>query len=205
MESGRTIGNAKECAGLYLLKGPSNSNEQALHANSVSLPVLSNLSSKENAIMLWHFRLGHPNFQYLKKLFPTLFNNINPKLLQCEVCQFSKHVRSNYPIQGYKSSHPFTMIHSDIWGPSRVQNVSGYRWFVSFIDAHTRLTWVYLMKEKSEASMRFRDFHTLIQNQFQTKIKIFKSDNAKEYYNSILGEYFRTHGIINQSSCVNTP
>ena len=69
LESGRTIGNAKECAGLYLLKGPSNSNEQALHANSVSLPVLSNLSSKENAIMLWHFRLGHPNFQYLKNCF----------------------------------------------------------------------------------------------------------------------------------------
>ena len=114
-------------------------------------------------------------------------------------------MRSNYPIQGYKSSHPFAMIYSDIWGPSRVQNVSGYRWFVSFIDDHTRLTWVYLMKEKSEASIRFRDFHTLIQNQFQTKIKIFRSDNAKEYYNSILGEYFRTHGIINQSSCVNTP
>ena len=114
LESGRMIGNAKECAGLYLLKGPSNSNEQALHANIVSLTVLSNLSNKENAIMLWHFRLGHPNFQYLKKLFPTLFNNINPKLLQCEVCQFSKHVRSNYPIQGYKSSHPFAMIHSNI-------------------------------------------------------------------------------------------
>ena len=157
------IGNAKECAGPYLLRGPSNPKEQAHHA-SVSLYTLSNLSNKEGAIMLWHFRLGHPNFQYLRKLFPTLFKNINPKLLQCEICQFSKHVRSNYPIQGYKSSHPFTMIHSDIWGPSKVKTISGTRWFLTFIDDHTRLTWVYLMKEKSETSTRFKDFHTMIQN-----------------------------------------
>ena len=99
LESGKMIGNAKECAGLYLLKGPNNPKEQAQVASSVSFPILSNLSNNHSAIMLWHYRLGHPNFQYLKKLFPTLFDNTNTKVLQCEVCQLSKHVRNNYPIQ----------------------------------------------------------------------------------------------------------
>lgn len=47
----------------------------------------------------------------------------------------------------------------------------------------------------------------MIQNQFQTKTKtkIFKSNNARLYFNSIIGEYFQTHGIIHQSSYVNTP
>ena len=97
--------------------------------------------------MLWRYRLGHPNFQYLKKLFPTLFDNTNTKVLQCEMCQLCKHVRNNYPIQGYKTSQPFAIIHSDIWGPSRVKNILGAHWFVFFVDDHTKVTWIYLMKE----------------------------------------------------------
>ena len=87
-------------------------------------------------------------------------------------------------------------------------NVTTHRWaryFVTFIDDHSRLTWVYLMKEKSEAGIRFKDFHTMIQNQFQTKVKVFRSHNSKDYFNSILGEYFKAHGIIHQSSCIDTP
>ena len=61
------------------------------------------------------------------------------------------------------------------------------------------------MKEKSEASTKFKDFHTMIQNQFQTNIKVFRSDNAKDYFNSILGEYFKAYGIIHKSSCIDKP
>ena len=61
------------------------------------------------------------------------------------------------------------------------------------------------MKEKSEAGPIFKNFHNMIQTQFQTKIKVFRSDNAKEYFNSILGAYLMSHAIIYQSSCVDTP
>ena len=72
----------------------------------------------------------------------------------------------NYPIQGYKTSHPFAIFHSNIWGPSRVKNISGARWFVSFVDDHNRVTWIYLMKEKLEAGPIFKNFHNMIQTQF---------------------------------------
>ena len=72
------------------------------------------------------------------------------------------------------------MIHSDVWGPSRVKNVTGTRWFVSFVDDHTRITWLFLMKEKSEVGPIFKQFNTMVQTHFQTKIQVFKTDNAKE-------------------------
>ena len=97
------------------------------------------------------------------------------------------------------------MIHSDVWGPSKVQNISGTRWFVSFVDDHTRLTWIFLMKEKSEVGTLFQHFNSMIQTQFQTKIQVLKTDNAKEYFNTILGKYLLNHGIIHISSCVDTP
>ena len=76
--------------------------------------------------MLWHYRLGHPSLMYLKKLFPSLINK-NSFEFQCEVCQLSKYVRNSYPSQPYKSSHPFYLIHSDVWGPSKIKNISGCR------------------------------------------------------------------------------
>ena len=101
LASGRMIGNAEDCEGLYLLQTVDNPEKQTQIVRGVSFPIFS-MSNNESAIMLWHYRLGHPNFLYLKRLFPTLFNKTNAKLLQCEVCQLSKHVRNNYPIKRYK-------------------------------------------------------------------------------------------------------
>ena len=155
--------------------------------------------------MLEHYRLGHPNFSYLEKLYPSLFINKNSKSFQCEICQLAKHTRSSYSNHEYKSSHPFSMIHSDIWGPTRIKNITGSKWFVSFVDDHTRTTWVFLMKDKSEVSSIFKRFSHMIQTQFATKIQVLRTDNAKDYFNSILGEYLSNHGIVHQSSCPYTP
>jgi len=45
----------------------------------------------------------------------------------------------------------------------------------------------------------------MIKNQFNTSIKVFRTDNGKEYFNSVLGDYLENNGIIHQSSCPNTP
>ena len=44
----------------------------------------------------------------------------------------------------------------------------------------------------------------MIENQFQTKVSILRSDNGIEYYNSILGKKFEEKRILHQSSCTNT-
>ena len=88
--------NAKECVSLYLLKAPDNPKKQAQVASSISFPLFSKSSNNNSAIMLWHYKLGHPNFLYLKKLFPTLFDNTNAEVFQCKECELSKRVRNNY-------------------------------------------------------------------------------------------------------------
>lgn len=70
--------------------------------------------------MLRHFRLGHPSFQYLIHLFPNLFSNKDPFSFQCKVCKLAKHHRASFPLQFYNPSEPFSIIPSDLWGPSRV-------------------------------------------------------------------------------------
>ena len=40
-------------------------------------------------------------------------------------------------------SSPFSLIHTDVWGPSTVPNVFGAHWFVLFIDDCTRVSWFF--------------------------------------------------------------
>ena len=138
LDSRRMIGNVKEHGGLYYFKDG------------------QSLSTFVQDIMLWHFRLGHPSFHYLKKLFPTVFVNKDPSSLHCEFCVLAKHHRASYSSKSYQPSKPFHLIHSDIWGPSQIPTLSGKRWFITFIDVHTRLTWVYLLREKGDIANVFK-------------------------------------------------
>ena len=146
--------------------------------------------------MLWHFRLGHPNFSYLKCLFPSLFTNKDPRYFHCDICQLSKHTRSNYSPNPYKSSLPFSLIHGDIWGPTKSPNVTGARWFLLLEGDHTRLSWTFLMKEKSETSQIFKKFHAMVRTQLQMSIQVLKTDNARDFFNSTLGPYLLSNVIV---------
>ena len=162
-------------------------------------------SSNKDTIWLYHLRLGHPSFRVLKVTFPYLFQGSDISEFHCKTCELAKHTRVSFPISNKRSSHPFHLIHSDIWGPSTIPNVSGARWFVSLIDDCTRITWIFLLKQKSDVSIVIPNFHSMVQNQFRVQIKSFRTDNARDYFNQILSPYFQSQGILHDSSYVNTP
>ncbi|RVW93089.1 Retrovirus-related Pol polyprotein from transposon TNT 1-94 [Vitis vinifera] len=168
LKSGKMIGSAELCSGLYLL----------------SCGQFSNQVSQASCVQS----------QSMSESFNSVSNS-----------KFAKHTRTVYPQIPYKPSTVFSLVHSDVWGPSRIKNISGTRWFVTFVDDHTRVTWVFLMKEKSEVGHIFQTFNLMVQNQFNSKIQVLKSDNAKEYFTSSLSTYLQNHGIIHISSCVDTP
>ena len=77
--------------------------------------------------MLWHRRLGHPAFSLLQFLFPSLLSNKNVSTFQCEDCELGKHHRASFYPSYNKSNVPFSLIHSDVWGASRVVALKGHR------------------------------------------------------------------------------
>ena len=121
--SGKMIGNARECGGLYILDEESNSSK----IDQENSCLKTTLVNKDNEIYLWHFRLGHPSFFYMKQLFPKLFKNKNPSNFQCEICALAKHHRASYSHRLYRPSKPFSLIHTDLWGLSRVTGCFGKR------------------------------------------------------------------------------
>ena len=175
-----------------------------LPTNSRSLISESTMTNIEK-VQLYHCRLGHPSFRVVKVLFPFLFKNLNVESLHCDVCELAKHKCVPFPISNKMSPFPFVLVHTDVWGLAYVPNILGAKWFLTFIDDCTRVTWVFLLKQKSEVSSVFFQFVSMIKNQFGVGIKRIRSDNAKDYFNLVLNSFCQKEGIIHESSCVNTP
>ncbi|KAK8941144.1 hypothetical protein KSP39_PZI010519 [Platanthera zijinensis] len=126
----RILGSGRNRGGLYYL-------DATLSSLALSSSAVTTADARR-----WHFCLGHPSPVYLQKFFPTLSQFVSS--FKCDVCEMSKHVRQSSSHLSSPSSVPFSVIHSDVWGPSPVVSLTGYRWFVTFIDCFSRTTWVYL-------------------------------------------------------------
>ena len=104
----------------------------------------SKMSCKD-LFMLYHQHMGHNSYDVLSRLYPHLFEKADKSKLLCDACQFGKLTRSSYVSSSHRSTHAFDIIHSDVWGPCSTSSMNGYRYFVSFIDCFSRVTWLYLM------------------------------------------------------------
>ena len=51
----------------------------------------------------------------------------------------------------------------------------------------------------------FVDFYNMVCNQFQTKPRILRTDNGREYVNSDFHQFITSKGLIHQTSCLDTP
>jgi Integrase core domain len=117
-----------------------------------------------------------------------LYSKCSKVKLVCDACEFAKHTRTTYPSFSNRSSSCFDIVHSDVWGPSRIYSLSGLRWFVTFIDCHSRMIWLYLLRSKDELLECFKGFHKMVETQFEKKIKVLRSDNGIEYTNTAFYE-----------------
>jgi IS30 family transposase len=61
------------------------------------------------------------------------------------------------------------------------------------------------MKNKSEVFTHFQHFVNLIENQYNNKIKILRTDNGTEYINQNFAKFTNSRGIIHQTFFVYTP
>lgn len=71
---------------------------------------------------------------------------------------------------------------------------------MTFIDDYTRMCWVYLLKDKSQAFDTFKNFHVWIQNEAQSHMDTFHTDNGGGFTSNDFGKYLYQHGIKHQTT-----
>ena len=104
-----------------------------------------------------------------------------------------------------RNSELLDLVHSDICELNGILTRGGNRYFITFIDDHSRYTYVYLMKHKDQAFQMFKIYKSEVENQKGKKIKILRSDRGGEYFPKEFSLFCEENGIIHQTSAPYTP
>jgi hypothetical protein len=129
-------------------------------------------------------------------MFPNILCGVDKSKLFCDACEFAKHKRTSYVSRGIRSVSLFVLVHLDV-GTCHVVSINGMKYFVTFIDCFSRMTQVYLMKHKDEVFKYFWDFCALVKGQFNTQVKMIRTDNGIEYVNKQFSSFLSENGILN--------
>jgi hypothetical protein len=164
------------------------------------------MSPSSSSFYLWHSRLEHVLSSRLRFLAST---EALENLKTCDISNCSGYKLAKFSVLPFNqsffvSSSPFDLIHSNVWGPSPVAIKEWSRYYVSFIDDHTRYCWVYLMKHRSEFFKIYEVFRALVKTQYSVVIKCFGCDLGGEYTSNKFYQLFALDGTIHQTSCTDT-
>jgi hypothetical protein len=159
---GKTIEDAlvidtKE-GGLYKLKGHSD----------VALT-----HSTKSPCELWHRILAHINYKSLPYVIKVVTGLLDHEGV-CKGCAQGNNINNPFPKSDSKEEEILELIHSDVRGPMPSTSLSGYVYYVAFIDDYFCKTWVYFLKSKDEVLEKFKEFKALVENLSERKIKILK-------------------------------
>ena len=130
--------------------------------------------------------MGHLETKSIKLLEENNFIEVSRWMKSTIVCisfQLRKNYKLPFSLRNKTSSKPLDKIHCDLWwggggggggwaAPSN--STQGYRYYVIFVDDHTRYTWLYPLKRKSYFFEYFLKFQILVKNQFERQINFFR-------------------------------
>lgn len=120
-----------------------------------------------------HNRLGHASAGALKQLFSLVYDDCKGKIDNCSVCLLAKQCSLSFSISSIRAEDIFYLLHVDVWGLYDVQTFDGNKLVLTIFYDHSRMTWVCLLKLKSDVSVLVK----LVQTQFNRQVKVIRIDN----------------------------
>ncbi|GJS65305.1 ribonuclease H-like domain-containing protein [Tanacetum coccineum] len=114
-----------------------------------------------------------------------------------------KHVRLPFVSSNTVVTSCFDIVHSDVWA-SPIPSLSGFKYYVLFLDHYSQFVWVYPLLNKSDVWSKFVLFHTYVRTQFKCEIRSFQCDHGGEFDNRNLHKLFAENGIQFRFSCPKT-
>ncbi|KAL5808011.1 hypothetical protein ACOSQ3_028702 [Xanthoceras sorbifolium] len=99
----------------------------------------------------------------------------------CESCRYGKMYQLHFQQSLIRTKNPLELVYSDIWGPSPILSSASHKYYILFVDCHTRYSWIFPLTLKFEALSTFITFKTQVELQFNIKIRTLQTDLGQEY------------------------
>ena len=116
-----------------------------------------------NITYLWHYCHGHISESRINKLYKK-------KILTCmimnhwELVNFiSWMIKTLFSRHGERTNELLALVHTDVCRPMATQAREGYSYFINFTDDLSRLGYVYLIKHKSKAFDKFKEYQSMVE------------------------------------------
>ena len=140
-----------------------------------------------NEAYLWHCRLGHIGDERLHKFHKDAYLGAfdYESFATCESSIMGKLSKSLFSGIGERDKGILELIHSDVCGPMPIQDRSSSFYFITCTDDFSRFGWVYLMRYKSKAFEKFREFKNEVEKQSGKSIKTLRSDRGSKYLSTV--------------------
>ena len=196
--------------GRTLLRGPVRGGFFPLQGSSASKAASSPtalVSTSANA-RIWHSRLGHPSSVILRKVLSSnkvAVAGTSSLDFFCQDCALAKNHKLPFSTPQSVSTKSLELLHCDVWGPSPVVSVSGYRYYLLIVDDYSKYSWYFPLKSKSSVFSTFVEYKSYVENTLGNKIKVVRSDSGGEFTSHQFQNYLKLHGIFQQFSCPHTP
>jgi hypothetical protein len=147
---------------------------------------------------LWHRRmtyLHHGALKVLKEIVTGLLDFSTKHHEVCKGCAMGKYTKTTFLNSDSRTRGILDLINSYVCGSMSSISLSGYEYYVNFIDDHLRKTWIFFMKTKDEVFSQFQEFKALVENHTGRKIKSLRSDNGGEYNSKAFKDFCAGVGI----------
>jgi len=162
------------------------------------------VTAKHGILHNWHCRLGHIIFDNVKHLFknhPEIAIDGSRSNPTCVSCIATKQTRiPNHLPSTRITIVPLELIHTDLAGPMKIPSLGDARYFLLFIDDHTRYTTVFTIHQKSDTFSKFKEYKALVEDYHNRKIKALRSYNGGEYTSDSFSTYLRNSGISHEKT-----
>ncbi|KAJ9529329.1 hypothetical protein QJQ45_008010 [Haematococcus lacustris] len=166
---------------------------------------------------LLHERLGHLSYRAIGDMISKgMVEGVELSAGQCRaagsgVCpgcaagKLHRRVADTLPSLAARVAAPCDLVHTDVCGPLRIPNAAGYCFVLTFLDEHSGLSLIALLKAKSEVPAAIRDAVEWFETQGGRKVKVLRSDRGTEYVNQAVREFLSGKGIIHQQTAPYSP
>nr|KAJ0227036.1 hypothetical protein LSAT_V11C100049630 [Lactuca sativa] len=160
---------------------------------------------------LWHRRLSHLNFKDINKLVIGDHVRGLPLLMfdkehLCAACEMGKQIRKSHPTRiNTKIVEALELLHIDLCGPSAIESIDGSKYILVIVDDFSRFTWVFFLKQKSNATPKLKMFIKKVEVQLKKTVRNIRSDNGLEFKNKDFEDFLAYKGITHNFSAPYTP
>ena len=135
-----------------------------------------------DSIDVWHGRLGHVNLGYIKKMQECgIINSLSEANMdKYEICAETKIIKKSCK-SITREIELLGLVHSDLGDLKHTITRGGKRFYVIFVDDHSRFTKLYLLRTKDAALEMFIKYKSEVENQKNKRIKRLRTDRGGEY------------------------